>query len=364
MLLGIVVVLLLVGGIVLAYRAGWISVPDLSATSEQTATPQKKEPNQLDQDKGTSAKGNTGKVEGGTDKVDPKTDKVDPKTDKVDPKTEKVDPKPEKVDPKPPVEKKREFKGTEHVLSAIRDHLQKLPKEDRRFQRYFTLTNLHNDKAVSNKQLEEYRAALPLLLRHLRPDLEKAPKVKAIDAEKTILCLDMRHAGWDEPAEAGQPVIWRTILKYYPYALNYGGAKDEEVSDAARKIARLSGGGEDLPLFVRLDWFLAAVRQQALREQLGSEEAGSLPAAVTDLAKRYDQPVSAEQAARELGLEDDEDLLKIAADSPVLRERGLAPLLSGLEMDRARWANPKDGTSLYQQVARRLDLGTPLSVLR
>src|SRR5262249_23449825 len=139
MLLGIVAVLLAVSGVIVAYRAGWLSAPDLTATPGQTAANATNKPAQQAPGKGPAGKAvpekTETKKEKGPGEIDPPP--VDPdkkELEKKGPEKKKPDEgETKKVDPKPPVVK-REFKGTEHVLSAIRDHLTGLPEADRKFQ--------------------------------------------------------------------------------------------------------------------------------------------------------------------------------------------------------------------------------------
>jgi hypothetical protein len=364
---GIILLLLTVNVGILGFRYGWLSLPDLhSNPGEKDAPPAKSgpgepnlakvDPNKTDPGKVEPKKGNPGKEGAGTKGKEPvkkdEPSKVEPKKDGPG-KEGAGKPKPE------PVVAARVFKRTEHVLAAIRAHLEGLPQQERRFRRYFTLAHLHNDKTVPDRRLEQYRVALPALLRHLRPSGEA--NLTPIDKEKTVLSLDLRSVGWDQPAEWGRPVLWREILKAYPYGLLHSGAEDPKVREAAKKIAKLCG--EDLPV-VRLDWFLDAAGRAPLRKQLGPDTAGRLPTVVTALAGLYQDPLSAEQAARELGLEDAKALRKIVEEHPRLRDRGLEELVEGEPLPREEWASPESVPSLYQEVARVLGLGIPYRVQR
>src|SRR5262249_34551056 len=58
-------------------------------------------------------------------------------------------------------------KGEKHPLPPTRDHPNRLPRQDRPFQRYFTLTHLHSNPTVKEADLRLYRAALAKLVNHL-----------------------------------------------------------------------------------------------------------------------------------------------------------------------------------------------------
>src|SRR5262245_59989655 len=71
------------------------------------------------------------------------------------------------------------------AITAVRDHLQKLPAEDRPFQRYFTLTHLHNNPAVSEEDLRWQRAALAKAVN----SLSWKPRIivpRALDKSETV----------------------------------------------------------------------------------------------------------------------------------------------------------------------------------
>jgi hypothetical protein len=240
------------------------------------------------------------------------------------------------------------------VLAAVQDHLLKLPEEDRKYQRFFSLAHLSNDKGLTNKQLIEYRTALTALVRHLQPS-KAAVNLEPIDPAKTVLCLDLRTVGWEKLE------TWREVLKHYPYGLLYGEVKNVEVADAGRDITELSSC--DMPI-VQLDWFLYAAGRSPLREKLGPDANAQLPPAVATLCQRYEQRVSLEQAARELGLPGADALRDAVQASERLRNRGLSQLLNGGTLPREQWGSLTGTTSLYQEAALELNLGTPYRVWR
>jgi serine/threonine-protein kinase len=154
----------------------------------------------------------------------------------------------------PPATARRPFRTEKDVLIAVRDHLLKTDEADRKYQRYFTLTNLANNPAVSAEDLRLYRAALSKLANSLS---WKKPIVipRAVDADATIFNVDVRDLGWDDPQ------VWLEILKVYPYGLTHAHDADPETRNAAQVVYALTGC--DLP-YLRADWFLATASRPPL----------------------------------------------------------------------------------------------------
>jgi serine/threonine-protein kinase len=174
----------------------------------------------------------------------------------------------------------RPFLTDKDVLQAVRDHLKRTPRDERRFQRYFTLTHLHNQPAarVKDADLRVYRAALAKLVNSLswKKDLVLP---EAADAAGTVLAVDLRRLDWDQ---AG---LWREILNVYPYGLKHDHLPDDSaVNELAEEVAELAG--TDLPA-VRADWFLAAAGRPPLYHTLLQ-----LPKNARDLERRLDVDVA------------------------------------------------------------------------
>ena len=164
--------------------------------------------------------------------------------------------------PAPPVEtlaRTRPFVTLKEVLTAIRDHLRKTDKDDRAFQRYFTLTHLHNIKKVKDQELCLYRAALSKLVNSL--SWKQAIVVpRAVDAHQTVFAIDLRDLDWD------QHNLWQEVLKVYPYGLTHDRYPDDEATrEVASEVYRLAG--TDLP-HVRADWFIATAARPPLYHTL------------------------------------------------------------------------------------------------
>jgi hypothetical protein len=153
----------------------------------------------------------------------------------------------------------RAFLTEKDTLTALRDHLRKTPAEDRKFQRYFTLTNLHNSKDVTAADLRQHQAALAKALNSLS---WKAGIVlpEPVDAAGAVLAVDVRKLDWDRRDQ------WTSVLKVYPYGLKHDRYPDDEtVNELAREVSQLAG--TDLPA-VRADWFIATATRPPLYHTL------------------------------------------------------------------------------------------------
>jgi hypothetical protein len=161
--------------------------------------------------------------------------------------------------PFPGGEKERPFKSEKDILSAIQNHLRhKINRPDRRFQRYFTLTHLHNNKTVREDDLRLYRAALSKVANSL--SWETAIVVpEPIDKEGTIFHVDLRQLGWDRHD------LWRAILKVYPYGLDYEDSQDETMQDLAKEVYDMTSS--HVP-YLRADWFIATASRPPLYHTL------------------------------------------------------------------------------------------------
>ena len=127
---------------------------------------------------------------------------------------------------------------TANVHSAILADLEKLDRRSRRFQRYFTLTHLHN-AGLGDDELQTYRNALAKLVNSLSwyPTIRNP---EPIDTAKTILRIDLRWYQWDA-------TIWNRIANDYPY-----GILDDNVGSRAIMVSTAA----KLPI-LRADWFTA-----------------------------------------------------------------------------------------------------------
>jgi len=100
--------------------------------------------------------------------------------------------------------------STRAKLESLHKYLKKLPKEDRPFQRFFTLDHLSNlpVSEFSSAQLRSVRAATSKVLNSLswKPDMILP---KPIDEAQTILAFDIRDVDWDASHSPTQIDFWQ-----------------------------------------------------------------------------------------------------------------------------------------------------------
>lgn len=157
----------------------------------------------------------------------------------------------------PPLEERRPHLGIHTSLVQMRDHLRKLPPDRRRHTRYFTLTHLYNQRAVTKFDLRLYRAALSKSLNSLSWE----PKIvipQPVDAAETIFAVDISELGW-------QPKMWQQIASHYPYGLSYAESPDERFKSLYLDLKEMST--TSLPA-IRTDWFVATAMRPPLYDQL------------------------------------------------------------------------------------------------
>ncbi|HEY1377266.1 MAG TPA: hypothetical protein VGF55_10755, partial [Gemmataceae bacterium] len=149
----------------------------------------------------------------------------------------------------------RPFVSEKDALVAVRDHLRGLTDAaDQPFQRYFTLTHLHNNPAVSDDDLRWQRAALAKAVN----SLSWKPRIvvpRPLDKAETVFVVDVRELDWDRRR------VWEEVSKHYPYGLKLDGQRDDAVRSVAAEVYRLSGS--DLPV-LRADWFVATATRPPL----------------------------------------------------------------------------------------------------
>ncbi len=84
------------------------------------------------------------------------------------------------------------------------------------------------------------------------------------------------------------------------------------------------------------------------------------PEPVGAIARLYVKDLSLEEVALELGIDDPKKLKSLIEVNPMLRRLGLGSLLNGGAIKRDLWSSLEFTTSLFQNVAKELGLGTPL----
>jgi mono/diheme cytochrome c family protein len=154
------------------------------------------------------------------------------------------------------------FRRDDAVARALVADAAALPASARPFARWLTLTHLAN-AGVPEAVLERDRIAVAELLASLSWSAVP-PAAIAVDAERTILRVDLRELGW--PA-----ATWDAIRASYPY----GVARGREVPDA-----------------IRADWFVAAASRAPLYHTILG-----LPATEAELGRRLGIDLAADVAA-------------------------------------------------------------------
>lgn len=154
-----------------------------------------------------------------------------------------------------PASETRKFISDGDVLTAVRNDLRRTPQEDRRYRRYFSLANLHNNsfaqrigkngKNLDDSDLRLARAAVSKLVNSLSWKPITVPA--AIDANQVVLRIDLRDVGWDRRG------VWQEILKAYPYGLKLHVHPDEKLRELANEVYQLAAS--DVPV-LRADWFI------------------------------------------------------------------------------------------------------------
>jgi serine/threonine-protein kinase len=145
------------------------------------------------------------------------------------------------------------------VLAMIRDRLRdpNLDSLDRKYERFFVLTNLHNNPSVNADQLRYARAATSKLLNSLswKRDI-RPPQVLDPDGARAVLRIDLRWYGWT-------PDTWELIRASYPYGVAH--SEDRRYRELEREIAEQSG---TRLAYLRADWFVANASLPPLYEQI------------------------------------------------------------------------------------------------
>jgi len=159
-----------------------------------------------------------------------------------------------------PRDEQREFISDTDVLRTIAQHLFNTRKDDIKFQRYLTLTHLHNNREVTSRDLKIYRAALSKAVNSMS-DQATIVVPEAIDDAKTVYNIDLRHYGWQEFG------TWEAVLDEYPLGLKP--QSSVEALELYDKIEELYGATNfDGITSIRGDWFVAHATRPPLYHTL------------------------------------------------------------------------------------------------
>jgi tetratricopeptide (TPR) repeat protein len=156
---------------------------------------------------------------------------------------------------------RRPFLAPADMLQAMRDDLGRANPRSRAFLRYLTLTHLYN-AGLSADELQSYRHGLSKLVNSLSWG-KQIVVPKAVDAERTILRIDLRDYQWNEK-------VWEAIVARNPYGVHF----ETETATACAEATRCR-----LP-YVRGDWFVAVASRPPLYHDILQ-----LPRSESDLEK-------------------------------------------------------------------------------
>lgn len=164
--------------------------------------------------------------------------------------------------------------GTEYVLTQILDYLDRQPRDDRRYLRFFSSNHLLSS-GVTAESLTEYRLALTKAINHLSWQPDIVQPVVVDPATETIFAIDIRDLGWHETpfsvvdgetvTDKAQFDLYDQVLLEYPYGLAF------ESSETWQRLWDVYLQPADLirPIaYVRVDWFVSVATQSPLYEDM------------------------------------------------------------------------------------------------
>ena len=157
------------------------------------------------------------------------------------------------------------------IFTAILGHVEKLPRADRKFVRYFSLAHLVAEGSTP-EHLQLHRDAVAKAINHLSRRRALVKPTIVDPPTGAVLAVDIRDLGWDatpfsrsaDTAESLQGInLWDLALLDYPYGVAMPGqaAFDKLVQDYI-----LPAGLVRPVAFVRGDWFVSVVTQPPLYE--------------------------------------------------------------------------------------------------
>lgn len=133
--------------------------------------------------------------------------------------------------------KNRQFRNDTEVESLIEADLGTVASQERRFTRYFTLTNLYNGGAP-DADLAAFRNGLSKMVNSLSYNGKVIPPV-AIDPEQTIFRINLREYGWSRFA-------WDEVSRRDPYAFASNSKSERNIRNQT---------GVRFQAVTRVDWF-------------------------------------------------------------------------------------------------------------
>ena len=154
----------------------------------------------------------------------------------------------------------RSYVSELEVLTAISQHLSQVEKSDRKFQKYFSLTQVYNNPQISERDMRFHRAALAKAVNSMS-DQSKIALPTAIDRHKTVYHIDLRDYGWEEFG------VWQAVLAAYPYGLQPTNSR--QLTSQYNAIRDLSSDVyfDGIP-YIRGDWFVVTATRPPLYHTL------------------------------------------------------------------------------------------------
>ena len=174
----------------------------------------------------------------------------------------------------------RGFVSNQAILESIRDDLQnRVKKDDRKHQRYFSIANMYNDPSVTDRELVLARIAFAKTVNSLSQGNDpKPPRGILIIPEfhndemgdsqsKTpykpqilIFRVDLREYRWDTNN------AWSYILANYPYG---GLFLEEKLRDLNAQISGLLGFHQKSEIaYLRADWLISEATRPPLYHEI------------------------------------------------------------------------------------------------
>jgi len=177
--------------------------------------------------------------------------------------------------------------GAEYVFKQILDYIEKTPRDDRPYLRFFSSNHLVTD-GVTREELKLNQQALTKAINHLSMQ-SSIVKPTVVDEEAgTVFAVDIRRLGWHQQpftvmqngraTKRSRANLHDLILLEYPYGTVFEGS---ETFDQLWDIyLRPAGMMRPIP-FMRIDWFVSTATQFPLYEDLMQ-----LPHDLADLEQR------------------------------------------------------------------------------
>tara|TARA_R100000789_G_scaffold821_1_gene2946 strand:+ start:716 stop:3145 length:2430 start_codon:yes stop_codon:yes gene_type:complete len=155
--------------------------------------------------------------------------------------------------------RQRELISQAEVVELIADDLHTLAGTQLQNARYLTISNLHNNSTISDRELDVYRAAIVKTLNSLSRSTEvlgldtsnATHKLIALDNDRTIFRFDLHVIGWTRQD-------WDRVAQHDPFGIVH-------TSGSGKKMSELTN--TEIPV-LRADWFVFVTLQPPLYHEL------------------------------------------------------------------------------------------------